>query len=124
MEGAGRVSAVGVTAASASSPSLRRADGCMPWMVIDDLVLDIGLFEDHPGGSNYLRLYYGRDASKAFHGGINLHTTAAETLMEMYAIARIEKGGVGGGGGGSGNGKGSEENERDGNEEDEDKKEK
>jgi stearoyl-CoA desaturase (delta-9 desaturase) len=58
--------------------------------MIDNMVIDVSTFDDHPGGQQILRAYYGKDATKAFHGSIAIHTESAENLLEMYAIATIE----------------------------------
>lgn len=66
------------------------ADEGREWLIIDGFVLDMTPFKaKHPGGEKILRAYYGKDATAAFHGGLNMHTNAAENLAEMYRIARI-----------------------------------
>ncbi|RIB10348.1 hypothetical protein C2G38_1979922 [Gigaspora rosea] len=62
------------------------------WLIIDDFVLNVENFKtSHPGGSKLLENYYGKDSTKAFHGGLNNHTKAARTMMAMFRIAKIEK---------------------------------
>ncbi|CAG8520038.1 12762_t:CDS:2, partial [Racocetra fulgida] len=54
------------------------------WLLIDDLVLNVENFKpSHPGGSKLLESYYGKDATRAFHGGLNNHTKAAKTMLAM-----------------------------------------
>ena len=38
-----------------------------------------------------LRAYLGKDASKAFHGGMNNHTRAAANLARMYRVSRLDE---------------------------------
>nr|CAG8637645.1 15132_t:CDS:2 [Entrophospora candida] len=62
------------------------------WFVIDDFVLDIAEFkESHPGGAKILKAFYGKDASKAFHGGLNIHSRAANTMLAMFRVAKIDR---------------------------------
>lgn len=62
------------------------------WFVIDDLVLDVAPFkESHPGGAKILRAFYGKDATKAFHGGLNIHSKAANTMLAMFRVAKIDR---------------------------------
>jgi len=62
------------------------------WVLVDEFVLDVSSFtNDHPGGAKVLKNYYGKDATKAFHGGLNDHTKAANTMAAMFRVARVEK---------------------------------
>ncbi|CAG8543942.1 5186_t:CDS:2 [Dentiscutata erythropus] len=62
------------------------------WLLIDEFVLNVETFKpSHPGGSKILEAYYGKDSTRAFHGGLNIHTKAAKTMMNMFRVARIEK---------------------------------
>jgi stearoyl-CoA desaturase (delta-9 desaturase) len=61
------------------------------WVVIDNFVLDLSTFKDeHPGGSGLLRAFRGRDATDAFHGGLNNHTNTAHNMTKPYRIARLQ----------------------------------
>ncbi|KAI9220244.1 hypothetical protein BC828DRAFT_348513 [Blastocladiella britannica] len=60
-------------------------------LVIDGVAHDVSLFiQDHPGGSNYLKAYFGKEASSAFNGGVYKHSTAARNLMTRMRVAQIE----------------------------------
>jgi len=62
------------------------------WIVIDDFVLDVSNFkESHPGGVKILKAFYGKDSTRAFYGGFNIHTKAAKTMLAMLRVARIDK---------------------------------
>ena len=73
--------------------------------ILDDLVLDIGLFEKfHPGGAFVIALSVGRDISEYFHGGYSftdltenpgdsitkyVHSNNSIIIANGLAIARI-----------------------------------
>jgi stearoyl-CoA desaturase (delta-9 desaturase) len=62
------------------------------WILVDEYVLDVSSFkDDHPGGAKILKNYYGKDSTKAFHGGLNDHSKAANTMTAMFRVAKIEK---------------------------------
>lgn len=63
-----------------------------PMMIlIEGIAYDVSLFiQDHPGGVNYLRMYFGKDATRAFNGGVYRHATAARNLMSALRVARLE----------------------------------
>ena len=46
---------------------------------------------NHPGGEKILKGFYGKDASKAFHGELNFHTSAANHLSMKYRVAKIQE---------------------------------
>ena len=59
-------------------------------MVLDGYVYDITGFEElHPGGPKILCAYYGKDASKAFHGGVHKHTVAATNMLNQYIVGSL-----------------------------------
>ena len=61
------------------------------WIVIHDLVIDVAnFFNSHPGGSNYLNLHVGKDATKAFTGDVYDHSNAAHNLLFDMRVARIK----------------------------------
>ena len=61
-------------------------------LVIDGYVVDMSKFKgDHPGGEKILRSYYGKDATQAFHGGLNFHTSAANSMMKGLRVGKIEE---------------------------------
>eukprot|EP00160_Parvularia_atlantis_P021147 Unigene9046_Nuclearia_a/m.27676 Unigene9046_Nuclearia_a/g.27676 ORF Unigene9046_Nuclearia_a/g.27676 Unigene9046_Nuclearia_a/m.27676 type:complete len:419 (+) Unigene9046_Nuclearia_a:190-1446(+) len=61
-----------------------------PWTVIDGFALDLTTFMSrHPGGDKILKAFLGKDASKAFNGGMNMHTEAARELQRMFRVARV-----------------------------------
>lgn len=60
-------------------------------LIIDNLVYDVAKFmSKHPGGAKLLLMFNGADASEAFNGIYNLHSTAAQTLARTFLVARIE----------------------------------
>lgn len=62
------------------------------WLLVDDFVLNVENFKpSHPGGSKLLESYYGKNATRAFHGGLNNHTKAAKTMLAMFRVAKISK---------------------------------
>ena len=68
----------------------------LPFIIFRSLVLDVSSFGSHPGGQSLLRAYYGRDATEAMTGGVNLHTEAAERMARSMAVARLVVVGDGG----------------------------
>ena len=61
-------------------------------VIIDQLVYDVSEYlEEHPGGAKLLRNYSGRDASKAFNGGLNNHSQAAKTRRKELLIAVLDQ---------------------------------
>jgi len=57
---------------------------------VSGLVHDVADFmSEHPGGERLLKLYNGKDATKAFNGGSYNHTTAARNLTSHLRVARI-----------------------------------
>ncbi|KAJ3363973.1 hypothetical protein GGF32_003071 [Allomyces javanicus] len=59
-------------------------------LVIDGIALDVSLFiHDHPGGTKWIKLYLGKNATRAFNGGIYMHATAARNLMSRLRVARV-----------------------------------
>ena len=61
-------------------------------LVFDGLVLDVGEFDEHPGGVELLRRWKGEDCTEAVRGGVALHTEGAEALMRRMAVATIRAG--------------------------------
>jgi len=58
---------------------------------IDGFVLDVEDFRSkHPGGEQLLKTYFGKDATRAFYGGLNQHTKAARNMVGMLRVARLE----------------------------------
>jgi stearoyl-CoA desaturase (delta-9 desaturase) len=63
-----------------------------PWLMIDGYIVNVGdeaLVHLHPGGAAILRKWHGRDATKAFHGGLNRHTEAAMMWMQTLRVGRL-----------------------------------
>jgi stearoyl-CoA desaturase (delta-9 desaturase) len=66
------------------------------WLIIDNYVVDCSKFLCsgplvHPGGSEILRAYIGKDCSQAFHQTKNQHTQSAQKLMRTLAVGKIQK---------------------------------
>ncbi|KAL7754441.1 stearoyl-CoA 9-desaturase [Sorochytrium milnesiophthora] len=60
-------------------------------MVVDGMAYDVSLFiHDHPGGVNYIKMYMGKDGSKAFNGAVYAHSNAARNLMGQFRVARVD----------------------------------
>jgi cytochrome b involved in lipid metabolism len=63
------------------------------WIVIDDLVYDsTNYIPEHPGGSQLIIDYCGRDASSAFHnkgGRRSDHSGSAKNILARYVIAKL-----------------------------------
>ena len=62
--------------------------------MIDGYVVSLDAL-DHPGGDKVLEKYVGRDATKAFFGGLNWHSQAARIWMGSRRIGFIPEGEVG-----------------------------
>ncbi|KAI9188989.1 stearoyl-CoA 9-desaturase [Blastocladiella emersonii ATCC 22665] len=59
-------------------------------MVIEGVAFDVSHFiKDHPGGVNFIKSYLGKDATKAFNGGVYRHSTGARNLMSHLRVARV-----------------------------------
>lgn len=66
----------------------KKSDACL--VEVAGLVHDVADFiSEHPGGERLMRLYNGKDATKAFNGGSYNHTTAARNLTSHLRVARI-----------------------------------
>ena len=62
----------------------------MELLAISGIIYDVSSFlDDHPGGRSLLRAYMGRDATKAFNGGVYNHNNSARTLMGQFRVARL-----------------------------------
>eukprot|EP01083_Nonionella_stella_P289221 984276_1 len=60
-------------------------------VIINDVIHDVTTYEDtHPGGPTWFRSFAGKDATQAFDGGVNNHTTAARNLLSQFRVARVE----------------------------------
>ncbi|KAI9138515.1 hypothetical protein BKA69DRAFT_1091005 [Paraphysoderma sedebokerense] len=59
-------------------------------MIIDGVVYDVEKFVDkHPGGRGFLKVNFGRDASKSFNGGVYHHSNSARNMMAQFRVALI-----------------------------------
>jgi cytochrome b involved in lipid metabolism len=57
---------------------------------VDGVVYDLTSFEElHPGGPKILKAYYGKDATRAFHGGVHAHTVVASSMLSQYRVGRV-----------------------------------
>ncbi|ONH67412.1 Acyl-CoA desaturase 1 [Cyberlindnera fabianii] len=57
-------------------------------VIINGIVHDVsGYISEHPGGEPLLRASLGKDATKAFNGGVYLHANAAHNLLATMRVA-------------------------------------
>lgn len=69
------------------------ADDARLYIVIQNIIHDITPFMDqHPGGLALLRASHGKDATKAFYGGVYGHLTAAVNLLATMRIGVLDVG--------------------------------
>jgi stearoyl-CoA desaturase (Delta-9 desaturase) len=60
-------------------------------VVINGIVHDITSYiSEHPGGESLLLAARGKDVSKAFQGGVYLHSNAAHNLLADYRVAVVQ----------------------------------
>jgi len=60
------------------------------WVIIDNIVYDVADFLPvHPGGEAILKCYLGKDATKAFYGGVYKHTCSAKDILDTLRIGVI-----------------------------------
>lgn len=63
------------------------------YIIIHDIIHDITPFMDqHPGGIPLLKASHGKDATKAFYGGVYGHLTAAVNLLATMRIGVLDTG--------------------------------
>ncbi|CAH2351473.1 acyl-CoA desaturase 1 [[Candida] railenensis] len=63
------------------------------YIVIQNIIHDITPFMDqHPGGVQLLKASHGKDATKAFFGGVYGHSTAANNLLATMRIGILDVG--------------------------------
>lgn len=60
------------------------------FVIINGIVHDVaGYISEHPGGEPLLRTSLGKDATKAFNGGVYLHSNAAHNMLATMRVAVI-----------------------------------
>ncbi|KAL6942501.1 stearoyl-CoA 9-desaturase [Hanseniaspora vineae] len=60
-------------------------------IVVSGIVHDVSkYYDDHPGGETLLQASLGKDATKAFHGGVYLHSNAAHNVLANLRCAVLE----------------------------------
>jgi stearoyl-CoA desaturase (delta-9 desaturase) len=60
------------------------------YVIINGIVHDVsGYISDHPGGEPLLRTSIGKDATRAFNGGVYGHSNAAHNLLATMRVAVI-----------------------------------
>ncbi|KAH3903344.1 probable Acyl-CoA desaturase 1 [Saccharomycodes ludwigii] len=60
-------------------------------VVISGIVHDVGKYmEEHPGGETLLQASLGKDATKAFRGGVYLHSNAAHNVLANLRVAVLQ----------------------------------
>ncbi|KAG5419167.1 OLE2 [Candida metapsilosis] len=63
------------------------------YIVIQNIIHDITPFMDqHPGGVQLLKASHGKDATRAFYGGVYGHSTAAVNLLATMRIGILDNG--------------------------------
>jgi len=61
-------------------------------IIINDRVHDVTDFaEEHPGGTKFIEVYSGKDATKAFMGEVYYHSNAAKNVLAKLMIGTINK---------------------------------
>jgi len=61
-------------------------------MIINDIVHDVSEFIDkHPGGHKIMEPFCGKDATKAFTGGVYFHSNAARNTLVQYRVGTVAK---------------------------------
>lgn len=60
-------------------------------VVISGIVHDVsGYITEHPGGETLLQASLGKDATKAFNGGVYLHSNAAHNILATMRVAVVK----------------------------------
>ncbi|KAK6199915.1 uncharacterized protein RJT21DRAFT_37628 [Scheffersomyces amazonensis] len=63
------------------------------YIIIQNIIHDVTPFmEQHPGGVPLLKASHGKDATKAFFGGVYGHSTAAQNLLATMRIGVLDNG--------------------------------
>lgn len=59
-------------------------------VIVNDLVHDVAKFiPAHPGGEALIKSFIGKDATKAFYGGIYDHSNGAKNLLGTFRVGRV-----------------------------------
>merc|ERR1719378_1155484 len=59
-------------------------------LIVDGVVHDVETFVDkHPAGPKFLKIHFGKDATKSFNGGIYNHPYAARHILARHRVARF-----------------------------------
>lgn len=62
-------------------------------VVISGIVHDVsGYITEHPGGETLIQSALGKDATKAFNGGVYLHSNAAHNVLATLRVAVVKEG--------------------------------
>ncbi|KAF7732108.1 hypothetical protein EC973_006363 [Apophysomyces ossiformis] len=59
------------------------------WILLDGLLYDVEKL-DHPGGEKYIHGAIGKDAAKAFNGGVYNHSNGARNLLTSLRIGMLQ----------------------------------
>jgi stearoyl-CoA desaturase (delta-9 desaturase) len=60
--------------------------------IVDGYVIDVEPYiQEHPGGAEILNSYVGTDATDAFYGGVNAHSSHAQSLLQGLRIAKFDE---------------------------------
>jgi stearoyl-CoA desaturase (delta-9 desaturase) len=61
------------------------------WIVVGGIIHDVSEWaDDHPGGKRLIEAFVGKDATKAFNGGVYNHSNAGRNLLAALRVGRIE----------------------------------
>lgn len=59
--------------------------------IVDGYVIDADPYiQEHPGGAEILNSYVGTDATDAFYGGVNAHSSHAQSILQDLRIAKFD----------------------------------
>jgi len=68
----------------------RREETGDMWIIIDGLVHNVNEWAgDHPGGRALLDAFVGKDATRAFNGGVYSHSNAGRNMLSQLRVGRV-----------------------------------
>lgn len=70
----------------------KRVEAGEQLIVIGNIVHDVSKWiPHHPGGAPLIRAFIGKDATKAFNGGVYNHSNAGRNMLNSLRIAKLEE---------------------------------